>query len=91
MKLFVIETTIGWINHKLSLGVDKKFKLPKLKYKGETVQSHLIRKDTKKIVEISEIDAVDETPALPLCSKPVPAEKRAFLHCKTAYPDCEAC
>ena len=80
MKVFVIETVIGWINHKHSLGLDQRYKLPKLRYKGDTVHSHRIRKDKKQLVtEISELDDVDDTPGLPLRSVPVPAEKRARL------------
>lgn len=80
MKVFVIETIIGWINHKHQLGIDSRFKLPKLRYKGETVHAHHIRKDPKKLVtEIEELEDTDEEPALPLMARPVPPEKRASL------------
>jgi hypothetical protein len=82
MKFFVIETIIGWINHKHHLGVDQRFKLPKLKYKGVTVQAHRIRKDPKKLVtEIEVLDDVDDEPALPLRSVPIPMQKRALFLC----------
>lgn len=78
MKVFAIETVIGWINHKHGTGLDQRYKLPKLRYKGDTVQSHRIRKDRKQLVtEITEVDDVDDAPALPLRSAPVPADKRA--------------
>ena len=80
MKIFVVETVLGWVSHKHKVKLDQRFKLPKLKYKGDTVQEHCIRKDPKKLVtEITELEEVDEEPSLALRSNPIPAEKRAPL------------
>lgn len=77
MKIFVIETVIGWINHKHKLGIDSKFKLPKLKYKGDTIHAHRIRKDPKKLVtEVQQLDSVDEEPSIALRANRGPAKHK---------------
>ena len=37
LKAFLIELALGWVGHKTSMTLDPKFKLPKIKYKGEEV------------------------------------------------------
>ena len=39
LKAFLIELALGWVGHKTSMALDPKFKLPKMKYKGEEVRS----------------------------------------------------
>lgn len=69
MKIFIIECCLGWIQHKCKVQLDPKFKLPKLKYKGDTIHEHRIRKEAKKLVtEIEEV-VEDEQPSLPLLTK----------------------
>ena len=38
LKAFLIELALGWVGQKHKMQLDPKFKLPKMKYKGETVQ-----------------------------------------------------
>jgi hypothetical protein len=74
MKVFVIECAMGWIQHKCKVQLDQKFKLPKLKYKGDMIHEHRVRKQQKPLVtEVPDAtDAADEEPAVALCSrKPV--------------------
>jgi hypothetical protein len=77
MKVFVTEAALAWIDHKHKLGLDKRFKLPKLKYKGESVQPHRIRKDRQSLIQEIEQETVDEDPIIPLRAAPIPAAKRA--------------
>jgi PIH1 N-terminal domain len=80
MKVFVIECAMGWIQHKCKLQLDQKFKLPKLRYKGESIQEHRVRKQQKPLVtEVSEhVDALDDKPAMPLCaSRPAKTAPKA--------------
>ena len=71
MKVFVIECAMGWIQHKCKLQLDPKFKLPKLKYKGDVIHEHRVRKQQKSLVtEVTEItQGEDEEPAVALCSR----------------------
>lgn len=74
MKVFVIECAMGWIQHKCKVQLDQKFKLPKLKYKGDVIHEHRVRKQQKPLVtEVTDVtDAADEEPSVALCSrKPV--------------------
>lgn len=69
MKVFVIECCLGWIQHKCHIQLDPKFKLPKLKYKGDFIHEHRIRKEAKKLVtEVEEVVGSDEA-LLPLLTK----------------------
>lgn len=78
MKIFIIECCLGWIQHKCQVTLDQKFKLPKLRYKGDTIHQHLIRKEKKKLVtEIEEV-IEDDKPSLPLLTKK-PAKGAAKL------------
>eukprot|EP00892_Ulva_mutabilis_P010472 jgi/Ulvmu1/7798/UM004_0027.1 len=79
MKIFIIECCLGWIHHKCKVKLDPKFKLPKLKYKGDTIHEHRIRKEKQKLVtEIEEVMDDDDTPSLPLLAKK-PARSAARL------------
>lgn len=71
MKVFVIECAMGWIQHKCKVQLDPKFKLPKLKYKGDVIQEHRVRKQHKSLVtEVTDVtEGVDEEPAVALCSR----------------------
>jgi hypothetical protein len=71
MKVFVIECAMGWITHKCKVQLDQKFKLPKLKYKGDVIHEHCVRKQQKPLVtEVADAtDAADEEPAVALCSR----------------------
>lgn len=69
MKVFVIECCLGWIQHKCHIQLDPKFKLPKLKYKGDVIHEHRIRKEPKKLVTEVEEVAGDDQPSLPLLTK----------------------
>lgn len=79
MKVFVVEAALAWIDQKHQLGLDKRFKLPKLKYKGDTVQPHCIRKDKQSLIQEIGQESVDEDPIIPLRATPIPAAKRALL------------
>lgn len=69
MKVFIIECCLGWIQHKCKASLDPKFKLPKLKYKGDTIHEHRIRKEKQRLVtEIEEV-VEDDAPSLPLLAK----------------------
>lgn len=37
LKAFLIELALGWVGHKTGMTLDPKFKLPKMKYKGDEV------------------------------------------------------
>ncbi len=39
LKQFLIELAIGWVSHKASMDLDVKYKLPKMRYKGDVVSS----------------------------------------------------
>ena len=39
LKAFLIELALGWVAHKAEMQLDPKFKLPKMKYKGDQVSS----------------------------------------------------
>lgn len=57
--------------HSPSLQLDRKFKLPKMKYKGETIEPQRIRMDRKQLV--TEVKEVAEDPVFPLVTKKLPA------------------
>eukprot|EP00873_Tetraselmis_striata_P015838 jgi/Tetstr1/436102/TSEL_024950.t1 len=72
LKNFIIELALGWVQHKHKLVLDPKYKLPRMRYKGEHVASMRIRVDKKALVTEVE-DTVEEDPVFPLVTKPIPA------------------
>lgn len=76
LKVFLIELALSWIDHRHQLQLDKKFKLPKMKYKGEMVQSQHIRVKRKALVTELEDRLEDNPPTFPLLTRklPPPAE-----------------
>eukprot|EP00798_Chlamydomonas_sp_ICE-L_P025828 gene25828-11504_t len=69
LKVFIIELAINWIAHKTEMQLDKKYKLPKMTYKGDKIEAQRIRVDRKPLVEI--IDDIDEEPTFPLLTKKI--------------------
>lgn len=78
LKVFIIEMAISWIQSKYKMNLDQRFKLPKLRYKGDTIQPQNIRKDKKSLIlEVNDVDDVDDDEvALPLRVRPIPKEKQ---------------
>ena len=71
LKAFLIELAIGWVAHKTQLELDPKFKLPRMKYKGDEVEKQNIRVERKKLV--CEVSEVDEEPSFALRTTKAPA------------------
>jgi len=71
LKVFLIELALSWVGHKHKMELDRKFKLPKMKYKGETIEPQRIRMDRKQLV--TEVKEVAEDPVFPLVTKKLPA------------------
>lgn len=71
LKAFLIELAIGWVGHKTQMELDAKYKLPKMKYKGDEVEKQNIRVEKKKLV--CEVSEVEEEPSFPLRTKKAPA------------------
>uniref|UniRef100_A0A7S3QZ36 PIH1 N-terminal domain-containing protein n=1 Tax=Dunaliella tertiolecta TaxID=3047 RepID=A0A7S3QZ36_DUNTE len=73
LKSFLIELAINWVSHKHKMELDMKFKLPKMRYKGEVVETQRIRVDKKPLV--SEVKDVPEEPTFALrATKAAPPE-----------------
>ncbi len=70
LQVFLVELAMGWTSSKHDLILDPKFKLPRLKYKGDQVKTHTIRKDPKRVVQ--EVQEVEEEPTFPLVTKKLP-------------------
>lgn len=75
LKNFIIELALGWIQHKHKVVLDPKYKLPRMRYKGEHVESMRIRVDKKALVEEVAGGGAeeDEEAVFPLVTKPIPA------------------
>lgn len=74
LKSFLITTTLQWVSHKTKSELSEKYKLPKMRYKGDAIQSQRIRVDKKALVtEICSIEEVDDEPSFPLLTKRLPA------------------
>jgi hypothetical protein len=73
LKYFIINVAMEWVRHKFGPVLDPKFKLPKMKYKGEAVQPQMIRTEKKALVK--EIGDVPEDPVFPLVTKKRPPPK----------------
>lgn len=74
LKHFLVQTFLGWAGKKLAAELDEKFKLPKMRYKGEVVASQRIRADDKKKPLVSELKDVEEAPSFPLRPTKAPAQ-----------------
>ncbi|MEW5304572.1 MAG: hypothetical protein WDW36_007174 [Sanguina aurantia] len=74
LKSFLIITTLQWVSHKTKSELSEKYKLPKMRYKGDVIQSQRIRVDKKALVtEICTVEEIDEEPSFPLLTKRLPA------------------
>eukprot|EP01023_Acetabularia_acetabulum_P011739 TRINITY_DN15466_c0_g1_i9.p1 TRINITY_DN15466_c0_g1~~TRINITY_DN15466_c0_g1_i9.p1 ORF type:complete len:324 (-),score=39.63 TRINITY_DN15466_c0_g1_i9:778-1749(-) len=74
LKIFVVELSLGWIQHKQQCKLDPKYKLPKMKYKGDIIRTQRIRVDKKKF--ITDLGDVLEEPEFPLLTKTAPPAKK---------------
>ncbi|EFJ49078.1 hypothetical protein VOLCADRAFT_104514 [Volvox carteri f. nagariensis] len=78
LKAMLIEVATGWVANKLSVELDPRYKLPKMRYKGEVVATQRIRAEDKCCVAqllsychrkkklVTELRDVDEEPAFAL-------------------------
>ena len=69
LKVFLIELALGWVQEKHHLILNPQYKLPRMKYKGQNVQSQNIRKDaeaSKPIIEEIRDDDRKEAASFPL-------------------------
>lgn len=57
---FVCLLAITYVEQKYSLELDRKYKLPRLKYKGDSVSEQWIREKTKKIVQEVGVEEPEE-------------------------------
>eukprot|EP01026_Neomeris_dumetosa_P014345 TRINITY_DN15190_c0_g1_i1.p2 TRINITY_DN15190_c0_g1~~TRINITY_DN15190_c0_g1_i1.p2 ORF type:complete len:244 (+),score=18.06 TRINITY_DN15190_c0_g1_i1:51-734(+) len=58
---------MGWIQHKQSCRLDARYKLPKMKYKGDMLRTQRIRVDKKQLV--TDMGEIAEEPEFPLLTK----------------------
>ncbi|KAF5828217.1 pre-RNA processing PIH1/Nop17-domain-containing protein [Dunaliella salina] len=85
LKSFLIELAVSWVSHKHKMELDMKFKLPKMRYKGEVVGTQRIRVDKKPLV--SEVKDVPEEPTFPLrATKAAPPEAKPQLSTSSPQP-----
>ncbi|GAX75054.1 hypothetical protein CEUSTIGMA_g2498.t1 [Chlamydomonas eustigma] len=70
LKSFLIELSIGWVSHKTGKTLDPKYKLPKMKYKGDEIEKQNIRVERKPLV--CEVMDLEEEPTFPLVTKKHP-------------------
>ncbi|PNW78176.1 hypothetical protein CHLRE_10g467050v5 [Chlamydomonas reinhardtii] len=73
LKAMLIEVSLGWVGNKLGGKLDPRYKLPKMRYKGEVVASQRIRADDKRKKLVTELREVDEEPSFALRTKKAPA------------------
>ncbi|KXZ46064.1 hypothetical protein GPECTOR_47g339 [Gonium pectorale] len=66
LKALLIEIAMGHVGSKLGLSLDERYKLPKMRYKGEVVASQRIRADDKRKKLVTELRDIDEEPSFPL-------------------------
>lgn len=92
LKVYLISMAMGWVQQKKDVQLDPKYKLPKMRYKGnDGVTPQTMRMDTKPLV--TEMRDVPEDPEFPLLTKrrpitvsgPPKASKEA-LKAETAPP-----
>ncbi|KAG2449264.1 hypothetical protein HYH02_005421 [Chlamydomonas schloesseri] len=72
LKAMIIEVSLGWVGNKLGGELDPRYKLPKMRYKGEVVASQRIRADDKRKKLVTELRDVDEEPSFALRTKKAP-------------------
>ncbi|KAG2484901.1 hypothetical protein HYH03_016287 [Edaphochlamys debaryana] len=73
LKVFVIEMCLGWVAKKLGAELDPRYKLPKMRYKGEVVATQRIRADDKRKALVTVLPQVEEEPSFALRTKKAPA------------------
>ena len=77
LKNFLISIAMSQTEQKCSIVLDKQWKLPKMRYKGDKIVSQRIRVDSKP--HITELGDVQEEPEFPLrFDKPKPPAKSAM-------------
>ena len=78
-KAFVNELTVDYVSQKHTLGLDPKYKLPKMPYKGTEIRPQRIKVDPKPLVsDITSIRDNDDEPSFPLVpSKAVATANKA--------------
>ncbi|GIL61383.1 hypothetical protein Vafri_15857 [Volvox africanus] len=72
LKAMLIEVATGWVANKISVELDPRYKLPKMRYKGEVVASQRIRAEEKKKQLVTELRDVDEEPSFALRTTKAP-------------------
>ncbi|GIL87662.1 hypothetical protein Vretimale_14666 [Volvox reticuliferus] len=72
LKAMLIEVATGWVANKMSVELDPRYKLPKMRYKGEVVASQRIRAEDKKKQLVTELRDVDEEPSFALRTSKAP-------------------
>ena len=84
LKNFLISIATSQTEQKCSIVLDKQWKLPKMRYKGDNIVSQRIRVDSKP--RITELGDVQEEPEFPLTfkkrkapAKPKPAQPGGLL------------
>lgn len=84
LRNFLISIAMSQTEQKCSLVLDKQWKLPKMRYKGDKMESQRIRVDSK--ARITELGDVEEEPEFPLRfdkrmapAKPKPAQPGGLL------------
>jgi hypothetical protein len=73
LKAFLVELCIAWVAKKSKMALDEKFKLPKMRYKGEVIEKQNIRVDRKPLV--CEVKDLPDEPSFPLVTKKLDKEK----------------
>ncbi|KAG1670198.1 hypothetical protein FOA52_014974 [Chlamydomonas sp. UWO 241] len=73
LKAFLVELCIAWVAQKSKMALDEKFKLPKMRYKGEVIEKQNIRVDRKPLV--CEVKDLPDEPSFPLVTKKLDKEK----------------
>lgn len=72
LKVYLINMAMGWVQQKKEIELDPKYKLPKMRYKGNNgnVTPQTMRMDAKPLV--TEMRDVPEAPQFPLLTKKRP-------------------
>lgn len=72
LKYFIIDLALNWVDHRHGMQLDRKFKLPKMRYKGDRVLSQRIRIDSKRKALVTELRDSPDDVAFPLVTKKLP-------------------
>lgn len=75
---FLCHLVLTYVEKKYGLALDRQFKLPRLKYKGDVVSRQKIRDDSNRVRAVAEVTQVPEEPIVPPLG-PAPALKRALV------------